>query len=82
MEELYKHLCSSSTPKEEEFVILHNDFKLDNIILEFSKDRNILEPLAIIDWDQATRGHPLFDLATLLSYWTLAEDTFNMQLIK
>ena len=82
MEELYKHLCSSSTPKEEEFVILHNDFKLDNIILEFSKDRNILEPVAIIDWDQATRGHPLFDLATLLSYWTLAEDTFNMQLIK
>ena len=82
MEKLYKLLCSSSIPKEEEFVILHNDFKLDNIILKFSSDQNILEPEAIIDWDQATRGHPLFDLATLLSYWTLAEDTFNMQLIK
>jgi len=82
MEELYKLLYSSSIPKEEEFVILHNDFKLDNIILKFSSDQNILKPEAIIDWDQATRGHPLFDLATLLSYWTLAEDTFNMQLIK
>ncbi|MDG2001347.1 MAG: phosphotransferase family protein [Alphaproteobacteria bacterium] len=82
MEELYKLLYSSSIPIEEEFVILHNDFKLDNIILQFSTDQNILEPVAIIDWDQATRGHPLFDLATLLSYWTLTEDTFNMQLIK
>ena len=36
MEELYKLLYSSSIPKEEEFVILHNDFKLDNIILKFS----------------------------------------------
>ena len=82
MEELYKLLYSSSIPKEEEFVILHNDFKLDNIILQFSTEQSILEPVAIIDWDQATRGHPLFDLATLLSYWTLTEDTFNMQLIK
>ena len=82
MEELYKLLYSTSIPKEKEFVILHNDFKLDNIILKFSSDQNILEPEAIIDWDQATRGHPLFDLATLLSYWTLSEDTFNMQLIK
>lgn len=82
MEELYKLLYSSSIPKEEEFVILHNDFKLDNIILQFSKEQSILEPVAIIDWDQATRGHPLFDLATLLSYWTLTEDTLNMQLIK
>ena len=35
MEKLYKLLYSSSIPKEEEFVILHNDFKLDNIILNF-----------------------------------------------
>jgi len=82
MEELYKLLYSSSIPKEEEFVILHNDFKLDNIILQFSTEQSLLEPVAIIDWDQATRGHPLFDLATLLSYWTLTEDTLNMQLIK
>ena len=24
----------------------------------------------MVDWDQGTRGDPLFDLATLLSYWT------------
>ena len=42
----------------------------------------MLEPEAIIDWDQATRGHPLFDLATLLSYWTLSEDTSTMKLLQ
>jgi aminoglycoside phosphotransferase (APT) family kinase protein len=46
--------------------LLHNDFKLDNLIL----DPTTLKPVAVIDWDMATRGDPLFDLATLLSYWT------------
>jgi aminoglycoside phosphotransferase (APT) family kinase protein len=46
--------------------LLHNDFKLDNLIL----DPATLQPTALVDWDQGTRGDPLFDLATLLSYWT------------
>ncbi len=50
--------------------LLHNDFKLDNIIL----DPATLTPRAVIDWDMGTRGDPLFDLATLLSYWTEASD--------
>ena len=51
--------------------LLHNDFKLDNIILN---PGNLAEPIAIIDWDMATLGDPLFDLATLLSYWTSPGD--------
>lgn len=46
--------------------LLHNDFKLDNVLL----DPTTLAPVAVLDWDQGTRGDPLFDLATLLSYWT------------
>jgi aminoglycoside phosphotransferase (APT) family kinase protein len=46
--------------------LLHNDFKLDNVLL----DPGTLAPVAVLDWDQGTRGDPLFDLATLLSYWT------------
>ena len=48
---------------------LHNDFKLDNVILDGG-----LQPAAVIDWDQGTRGDALFDLAVLLSYWTEAGD--------
>ncbi len=50
--------------------LLHNDFKLNNIIL----DPDQLSPLAVVDWDQGTRGDPLFDFATLLSYWVHAGD--------
>ena len=54
--------------------LLHNDFKLDNIIL----DPATLQPNGVVDWDQGTRGDPLFDLATLLSYWTEATDPVAM----
>jgi aminoglycoside phosphotransferase (APT) family kinase protein len=50
--------------------LLHNDFKLDNVLL----DAHSLEPVAVLDWDQGTRGDVLFDLATLLSYWTEPRD--------
>lgn len=50
-----------------EITLLHNDFKLDNIILDPEHPTN---PLAVIDWDMCTQGDPLFDLATLLSYWS------------
>lgn len=50
--------------------LLHNDFKLDNLIL----DPADLSARAIVDWDQGTRGDPLFDLATLLSYWVRPGD--------
>jgi aminoglycoside phosphotransferase (APT) family kinase protein len=53
-------------PPDQPPTLLHNDFKLDNIVL----DPVSLEPRAVLDWDMGTRGDPLFDLATLLSYWT------------
>lgn len=45
--------------------LLHSDFKLDNLIV----NPQTLAPVAIVDWDMGTRGDPLLDLATLLSYW-------------
>ncbi len=50
--------------------LLHNDFKLNNMILAPAD----LSPVAVVDWDQGTRGDPLFDFATLLSYWVHADD--------
>lgn len=56
-------------------VLLHNDFKLDNILL----DPDSLSPSTVVDWDMGTRGPALFDLATLLSYWTEPGDPECMQ---
>lgn len=54
--------------------LLHNDFKLNNMIL----DPVTFSPRAVVDWDQGTRGDPLFDFATLLSYWIHADDPWAM----
>ena len=53
-------------PGESGTALIHNDFKLDNLLL----DPETLEPRTLVDWDMATRGDPLFDLAVLTSYWT------------
>jgi aminoglycoside phosphotransferase (APT) family kinase protein len=37
-------------------------------------DPRDLSPVAVVDWDQGTRGDPLFDFATLLSYWVHEDD--------
>lgn len=58
--------------------LIHNDFKLDNIIL----DPETLEPRTLIDWDMGTLGDPLYDLAVLLSYWTEASDPEAMHLLR
>jgi aminoglycoside phosphotransferase (APT) family kinase protein len=55
-------------------VLLHNDFKLDNLIL----NAETLDPVAVIDWDLGTRGDPLWDLAVLLSYWAEPGDPAAM----
>jgi aminoglycoside phosphotransferase (APT) family kinase protein len=54
--------------------LLHNDFKLNNMIL----NPQDLSPVAVVDWDQGTRGDPLFDFSTLLSYWIHVDDPWAM----
>ncbi|MDE0308636.1 MAG: phosphotransferase family protein [Acidiferrobacterales bacterium] len=53
------------------FTLLHNDFKLNNIVLDLEDP---VTPIALLDWDMCTRGDPLFDFATLLSYWVEPND--------
>lgn len=55
--------------------LLHCDFKLDNMIF----DPQTLKPSAVIDWDMGTRGDPLFDLATTLSYWAEPSDPDSLR---
>jgi aminoglycoside phosphotransferase (APT) family kinase protein len=62
---LERHLVADGKP-----ALLHNDFKLNNIIL----DPADFTPRAVVDWDQGTIGDPLFDFATLLSYWIHEDD--------
>jgi aminoglycoside phosphotransferase (APT) family kinase protein len=50
--------------------LVHNDYKLDNVMIRFGcLDR--IE--AVLDWEMATVGDPLADLGLTLCYWAWAE---------
>lgn len=46
--------------------LLHNDFKLDNVMLDRADPGRVV---AVLDWEMATVGDPLVDLGLLLCYW-------------
>jgi aminoglycoside phosphotransferase (APT) family kinase protein len=48
--------------------IVHNDFKLDNIMLDNEDPTRVV---AVLDWEMCTVGDPLIDVGLLLSYWTM-----------
>ena len=46
--------------------LLHNDYKLDNLLLDASDPATAT---AVLDWDMCTQGDPLMDLGYLLNVW-------------
>lgn len=48
--------------------IVHNDFKLDNIMLA---ENDPAQVVAVLDWEMCTVGDPLVDVGLFLSYWTM-----------
>ncbi len=51
--------------------IIHNDFRLDNVVLDPSGS---LRVVGVLDWEMATLGDPLMDLGASLAYWVEPED--------
>jgi len=51
--------------------ILHNDYKLDNMIVD-GQDPAIA--VAVLDWDMCTSGDALMDLGYLLNQWVEPDD--------
>jgi aminoglycoside phosphotransferase (APT) family kinase protein len=55
--------------------VIHNDFRLDNVVLEPTPDRpSPLSVRGVLDWEMATLGDPLMDLGGALAYWIQADD--------
>ena len=48
--------------------IVHNDCKLDNIMLD---EQDPARVVAVLDWEMCTVGDPLVDVGLFLSYWTM-----------
>ncbi|HLA44260.1 MAG TPA: phosphotransferase family protein, partial [Aggregatilineales bacterium] len=69
-EDVYVWL-KDNLPPENPASLLHNDYKLDNVMFQNDDPSNLI---AIFDWDMCTLGDPLVDLGTLLAYWTEKSD--------
>jgi aminoglycoside phosphotransferase (APT) family kinase protein len=77
MDTIYQWL-NDNTPETSRFSLVHNDYKLDNLMLN-QKDPRKIE--AIFDWDMCTLGDPLSDLGSLLTYWSDPTDPPYLQVL-
>lgn len=64
---------------ESEVTFLHNDYRLDNIMLD---PKNSSKVLGVLDWEMATVGHPLMDLGITLAYWVQEDDPEELQMVR
>jgi len=67
---------SCNLPDKETICLTHNDFRLDNLVLDADDPTKII---GVLDWELATLGDPLMDLGNSLAYWVEADDDFFAQ---
>jgi aminoglycoside phosphotransferase (APT) family kinase protein len=70
---LAEHIPTSPAP-----AVIHNDFKLNNMLLAHT---DLARATAVLDWEMATIGDPLFDLAVSLSYWVQPGDPEELRVV-
>jgi aminoglycoside phosphotransferase (APT) family kinase protein len=66
-------------PDDARICVIHNDFRFDNVVLDGPET---LAVIGVLDWEMATLGDPLMDLAGSLSYWIQADDEETAQLFR
>ena len=63
-------------PGDVRICVIHNDYRFDNMVL----DPETLNVRGILDWEMATLGDALMDLAGVTAYWIQADDDDVAQL--
>ncbi len=66
-------------PPDSGAVIVHNDYKFDNIVLDPANHQRII---GVLDWEMTTIGDPLMDLGTTLGYWAEDEDEDEIKVVQ
>ena len=75
-ERVMKWLHEKIPAETKRVAIIHNDYKLDNLVLS---PKDPLKIIGILDWEMATIGDPLMDLGSSLAYWVQQDDSQNAQ---
>ena len=70
MDRVIEWLTTRIPPEADgEATIVHNDFKLDNLMLDETDPSRVV---AVLDWEMCTVGDPLVDVGLVLTYWTMS----------
>jgi len=64
---------TDNIPSNEIICLTHNDYRLDNLVLDTQDPTHII---GVLDWELATLGDPLMDLGNSLAYWVQDDDDF------
>ena len=70
----YSHVMAwlkERTPQDVANVVIHNDWRLDNVVLAEDEPTRVI---GVLDWEMATLGDPLMDLGNALAYWIHDDD--------
>lgn len=73
MDALIDWLNANIVPQDGRSSLIHGDYRLDNLIFT----RGAGQPLAVLDWELSTIGHPFADLAYQCMQWRLPNDTLS-----
>lgn len=65
-------------PADVDSCVIHNDYRIDNFVL----DEGLTQVRAVLDWEMATVGDPLMDLACALAYWVQPDDPAGMRAMR
>jgi aminoglycoside phosphotransferase (APT) family kinase protein len=66
-------------PEPQMASVIHNDFKLDNLVWDKDAPERLI---GVLDWEMATLGDPLMDLACTLSFWIEASDPSDLKSLR
>jgi aminoglycoside phosphotransferase (APT) family kinase protein len=69
----------ANQPDDVAACVIHNDFRLDNVVLAPGDPQRIV---GILDWEMATIGDPLMDLGGALAYWVEQGDGRLMHVLR
>ena len=64
---------ADNIPEKENICLTHNDYRLDNLVLDTQDPTRII---GVLDWELATLGDPLMDVGNSLAYWVEEGDDF------
>lgn len=64
-------LASAMPPESGQAALIHNDYKLDNVVFDDARPERLI---GVLDWEMATVGDPWMDLGCSLAYWIEAGD--------